>query len=88
MTRYGSIIYVCRTRGCQSELVLHRDDHLPTPGEWMCPSCEDALEEQRLSAWADAESERAIQRVNFADNWPRPISLEPQLLLVHKKAGA
>ena len=64
----GSIIYVCRVRGCQSELVLRRDDHLPNPAEWMCPACEDALHEQQMDALS-------VTPVNFPREWPRPVNL-------------
>ena len=82
----GAIVYVCRVRGCQSELVLRRDDHLPNPAEWMCPSCEDALLEQQMNAL-----EHGVSRVNFPTAWPRPINMnyvEPSRTLTHKKAGA
>ena len=62
----GAIVYVCRVRGCQSELVLRRDDHLPNPAEWMCPACEDALHEQQTEQ---------LYRVNFPNDWPKPVNL-------------
>ena len=66
----GAIVYVCRVRGCESEIVFRRDDHLPTPGEWMCDACEDALHEQQINAQS-----LTVTRVNFAADWPRPVNL-------------
>jgi len=52
MMRAGSIVYICREPHCTTEIAFHRDDHLPKSDTWICPACQDALDEQQMNHWA------------------------------------
>jgi len=41
---------------CPAQLVIGGDD--PAPQEWVCPTCEDRIEEQQRAAWLEREEAR------------------------------
>lgn len=51
-----SLTIFCRQVPCGNTLVIGPDD--PMPHLWLCPTCENRLDEQLRTEWLEAEVKR------------------------------